>query len=662
MPDKRKNEVRQDVHREMDIGRTRSGLRFGYTTGSCAAAAAKAAAQMLLSGEEVPHVSLQTPKGIRLYLDVEDIVRGISSVSCAVRKFSGDDPDVTDQALIYASVCRADGESPGEHEMTAEYDGLLLRLDGGEGVGRVTRHGMEQEVGQAAINEVPRRMIFDALREVCESFGYRGALKVCISIPEGERLAAQTFNPRLGICGGLSILGTSGIVEPMSEKALTDTIWLEMKMLSDTGHKSCYIVPGNYGAAFMKESLGVDPDLAVKCSNYVGEAIDDARLLEMESVLLIGHVGKFIKLAAGIMNTHSHQADGRMEVFAAHAAAAGADRELVRDILGCINTTEAVERLSAAGLLDEVMDSVVKRIDFYLKSRAGENLQIGAILFSNEAGVLGRTEEAERILEKMMREESAPTVGTFTGVGVGPGDPELLTVKAVRAIRESGCIAVPVSDRAFGDPVYVSSARERERYQQDLDRCTAYGIALDAVPEIKDKPVLLLPMPMVKDRDALCAVHDRDAEAVTELLDRGENVLFLTLGDPTVYSTCMYVHRRLKRAGYPTALIPGVPSFCAAAARLDMPLVENKEELHILPASYGLGENLQLPGTKVLMKSGRKLPEIQSALREGEREVCMVENCGMPSEKVWHGAWEIPEQSGYYSLLIVKDKKRRDET
>lgn len=265
-------------------------------------------------------------------------------------------------------------------------------------------------------------------------------------------------------------------------------------------------------------------------------------------------------------------------------------------------------------------------------------------------------QETERRID-----EDHPAVGTFTGAGVGSGDPELMTIKAVRAVRESGCIAVPVSDRNFERPVYVENVAEQERYRDYLDRCTAYRIALGAVPEMREKPVLLLPMPMIKDREILRKTHDRDAEAVGALLDQGQDVTFLTLGDPTVYSTCMYVHRRLKRAGYPTALIPGVPSFCAAAARLDMPLVENREELHILPASYGIGENLCLPGTKVLMKSGRKMPEIQSILRGQEGEVCMVENCGMESEKVWLRAEDLPEQSGYYSLLIVREKREKKE-
>ena len=214
-----------------EIGRTRSGLRFGYTTGSCAAAAAKAAAQMLFSGEEIRQVRLMTPKGVELYLDVEDISRGPGSVRCGVRKYSGDDPDVTDGLLVFARVEKADpaeGSEKKEADLRFEKDGIII--DGGAGVGRVTRPGLEQRVGQAAINKVPRRMIRDAVNEIREKYGCTDRIRVTISIPEGGETAKKTFNPRLGIEGGLSVLGTSGIVEPMSEKALTDTIWLEMKI------------------------------------------------------------------------------------------------------------------------------------------------------------------------------------------------------------------------------------------------------------------------------------------------------------------------------------------------------------------------------------------------------------------------------------------------
>ena len=383
-----------------EIGRTRSGLQMGYTTGSCAAAAAKAAAEMLLSGEEIRQVRLLTPKGIELYLELEEIMRKKSEVSCAVRKYSGDDPDVTNGILVYATVQKVEKKSKINSENSVDLS-EKINLDGGIGIGRVTKPGLEQKIGQAAINKVPRRMICEAVEEVCGKYQYTENLKVIISVPEGAVVAKKTFNPRLGIEGGISILGTTGIVEPMSEKALTDTIYLEMKMLKENGTDWCYVVPGNYGMDFLRENQQVDTALSVKCSNYVGETIEDAKLLGMKGILLIGHIGKFIKLAAGVMNTHSRQADCRMEVLGVHAAMNGADAAVVREVMDCINTTEAMEILRRENLVEPVMESVMKRIEFFLKNRAGEELEIGVILFSTEDGILGKSENADELLKKI---------------------------------------------------------------------------------------------------------------------------------------------------------------------------------------------------------------------------------------------------------------------
>ena len=250
--------------------------------------------------------------------------------------------------------------------------------------------------------------------------------------------------------------------------------------------------------------------------------------------------------------------------------------------------------------------------------------------------------------------------GTFTGVGVGPGDPELMTLKAVRAIRECSVIAVPVSDNSLEAPVCEKVGTESQ-YKGYLDRCMAFGIARCAVSEVEKKDRIFLPMPMIEEKDKLRNIHDMDAEAVAEILEQGRDVVFLTLGDPTVYSTCMYVHKRLKRKGYPTELVPGIPSFCAAAARMDISLAENRQEVHILPASYQIEKGLELPGTKVLMKAGRKMSDVKQILMEKGLEAEMVENCGMENEKVYLSAEEIPEQAGYYSLLIVKEKSTGGE-
>lgn len=373
------------------VWKNQTKLRTGYTTGSCAAAAAKAATHMLVSGEVVGEVSLVTPAGIRLYLEVEDIVKENNYVSCAIRKDSGDDPDVTNGILVYARVTFAQDDVVKSKVI----------LEAGEGIGRVTQKGLEQSIGDPAINLVPRRMIREAVEEELQKAGIDRGVRVMIWVPDGAEIAKKTFNPKLGIEGGISILGTTGIVEPMSEKALTDTIFVEMKVRRENGMDYCYVVPGNYGSDFLHDTLGYQEDAAVKCSNYVGEVIDDAVRLQMKGILLVGHIGKFIKLAAGIMNTHSRQADGRMEILAAHAAMAGGSRKLIRQLMECITTTAALELLEKEGILKEVMSTVMIKIEEHLKHRAGDGLEIGAVMFSKEMGILGKTSDADRLAQKI---------------------------------------------------------------------------------------------------------------------------------------------------------------------------------------------------------------------------------------------------------------------
>ena len=373
------------------VWKNQTKLRTGYTTGSCAAAAAKAAAHMLVSGEVIGEVSLMTPADICLYLEVEDIVKENNYVSCAIRKDSGDDPDVTNGILVYARVTFAQDDVVKSKVI----------LEAGEGIGRVTQKGLEQSIGDPAINLVPRRMIREAVEEELQKAGIDRGVRVMIWVPDGAEIAKKTFNPKLGIEGGISILGTTGIVEPMSEKALTDTIFVEMKGRRENGMDYCYVVPGNYGSDFLHDTLGYQEDAAVKCSNYVGEVIDDAVRLQMKGILLVGHIGKFIKLAAGIMNTHSRQADGRMEILAAHAAMAGGSRELISQLMECITTTAALELLEKEGILKEVMSTVMIKIEEHLKHRAGDGLEIGAVMFSKEMGILGKTSDADRLTQQI---------------------------------------------------------------------------------------------------------------------------------------------------------------------------------------------------------------------------------------------------------------------
>lgn len=364
-------------------------LRYGYTTGSCAAAAAQAAARMLLTGEKVEEVALETPKGILLHLLIEDIRMNTDEVICAVRKDGGDDPDVTHGILVYARVKKTFGKE--------------VSIDGGIGVGRVTRPGLTQPPGAAAINDTPRKMIRENVEAVCKEYGFDGGMDVMIEIPAGVELAKKTFNPRLGIEGGISVLGTSGIVVPMSEAALVASIKLEMQMLVKAGAEYLVITPGNYGQVFSENQIQVDLTYSMKCSNYVGETLDMARDMGVKGILFIAHIGKFIKTAGGIMNTHSRNADSRAELMAANALRAGAGYETVMKILNSITTEESVDILIKDHMLKKTMQQIEEKVDYYLNKRSGENLQVGAILFSNVYGELGRTRLADELLDEINR-------------------------------------------------------------------------------------------------------------------------------------------------------------------------------------------------------------------------------------------------------------------
>lgn len=377
-------------------------MRYGFTTGSCAAAAAKAAAYMLLSGRQKNTITIETPKGIPYTAEILEITRGEKAVQCAVRKDGGDDPDITSGALIYAEVSLTD------HTRTQATD-TRIHIDGGIGVGRVTKPGLDQPVGNAAINHVPREMIAKEVLEVCDLMDYKGNLQVIISVPEGEAIAKQTFNPRLGIVGGISILGTSGIVEPMSNQALIDTIRVELNQRRAEGFDYIAVAPGNYGLDFMKKAYGYDLDKSVKCSNFIGVTIDMAVECGFTRMLLTGHIGKLIKVAGGIMNTHSKEADCRMELLSAFAIHEGAGADVAAKILDCVATEEAVRLLREAGKQQEVMDYAMERIMFYLNKRAGGRMQIDCIMYDNTFGELAKSKEADRWFTLLERDAEPQT-------------------------------------------------------------------------------------------------------------------------------------------------------------------------------------------------------------------------------------------------------------
>ncbi len=359
-------------------------LRCGYTTGTCASAAARLSAEYLLSGIWPTAVSIETPAGITVIAEPEDAKSCSDYASCAVRKDAGDDIDVTEGMLIYAQV-----------RLLAD---PVIVIKGGEGIGLVSRPGLDQPVGAAAINSVPRKMIKEQLEQAAAFYEYTGGFEVTVSAPDGLERSRKTFNPKLGIIGGLSILGTTGIVRPMSEQALIDTIKTELRIRCAEGKKNILVVPGNIGGAFADASMNIKTEDIVQCSNYIGEAIDNAAALGFSSFLLVGHAGKLIKLAAGIMNTHSRTADGRAEIITAHAAVNGASKELALKLMNSLTTDEALELLSKAGLLRQVMQSITMKIEENLHRRAGDSMRAEAIFFSGSYGILGRTSGADEML------------------------------------------------------------------------------------------------------------------------------------------------------------------------------------------------------------------------------------------------------------------------
>lgn len=428
-------------------------LRCGLTTGTCATACAHAAMLRLLTGQVLSEVAVRLPesgnrdresiaatpvheemskdgerRGTCLNSDgmvqlqqaglEEDSTRSSTQLvtlavyptadgGFATRKDAGDDPDVTNGTEIraYIQVCDVASVPAG---VFASADGRLY-LTGGEGVGRVTKPGLEQVVGQSAINRVPRQMIFDAVQQVLEDFGEEACTTcylITISVPAGAELAQRTFNPMLGIEGGISILGTTGIVEPMSEAAIVATIESSIRQElamedGDIGRRKRRIlaVPGNYGQRYVEQQLGLRGVPVVEVSNYIGEAIDLAVSYGATDFLLVGNVGKLVKLAAGIMNTHSRVADGRWEIFAAHLALCGGTRAQVAAMREATTTEEMLTRLEEMGLRAPVMASIMGKIEAHMAHRIRGQMDFGVIVYSERFGRVGETAGAERLLE-----------------------------------------------------------------------------------------------------------------------------------------------------------------------------------------------------------------------------------------------------------------------
>ncbi|SCX78511.1 cobalt-precorrin-5B (C1)-methyltransferase [Butyrivibrio hungatei] len=389
-------------------------LRSGFTTGSCAAAAAKAALMMLLDSvkaskadaepdldwetaadkrvKDIEYVNIMTPKGIPFYAEIVNVIRDESGkkVTCSVIKDGGDDPDVTTGAYIEVSVRIKD--TPG------------IVIDGGKGVGRVTKPGLDRAIGEAAINSVPRKMIEENLNEVLkERNAENTGLEVIVSVPGGEKIAEKTFNPKLGIVGGISILGTTGIVEPMSEKAIVDTIRTEIRVRKAEGRQVLLAAPGNYGITFLSKKCGIDKDIAVMTSNFVYDSVMIAKEEGFSEMVFAGHIGKLVKVAGGIKNTHSRYGDHRMEILTDITGMFSEGKEfdeLKEKLSECVMTDEAVRIITEAGVSCKVFPKMASLIKENMEKWAEGTLKVEVIVFSNEYTELVSTVKAHEYLER----------------------------------------------------------------------------------------------------------------------------------------------------------------------------------------------------------------------------------------------------------------------
>ncbi|SJZ37049.1 cobalt-precorrin-5B (C(1))-methyltransferase CbiD [Selenihalanaerobacter shriftii] len=345
-------------------------LRRGYTTGTTAAGAAKAATDTLYSGRLVRKVKVDTPAKIVVDLEVIKIKKKENQVSCTILKDGGDDPDITDGLEIIAEVSKIESG---------------VELEGGQGVGKVTKPGLVVEVGEVAINPVPRKMIIQEVKKVLPP---KAGVKIKIKVSRGEEIAKKTFNPRLGIEGGISILGTTGIVEPMSKKAYKESLVVAIDQAIAEGNKELVFIFGNYGKR-MAKSLGVPDNQWVKMSNFVGYMLKRAAEKGIKRIILLGHIGKLVKVAAGIFDTHSKVSDARLETIAAYTASLGGSQQVIERILQANTTEEALQILKEVGLAENVFETLAQRVVTKATEKVDGAIDFGSILFSMDKEVLG---------------------------------------------------------------------------------------------------------------------------------------------------------------------------------------------------------------------------------------------------------------------------------
>lgn len=364
--------------------------RRGYTTGSCAAAAAKASAYMFFTNKKIENINIDTPKGIPLTLKVKNIELKDKYTICSIEKDGGDDIDATHTMDIFAKA-----------ELISREDEDII-VTGGVGIGIVTKKGLSVDVGKSAINPVPMKMI---RREVNKVLGENNkllnkdkSLKITIFAPQGEEIAKKTFNPRLGIVGGISILGTTGIVEPMSEEGWKKSLSIELEMKKAQGMDTIILVPGNHGEEFIRDYMKIDMNNCVRMSNFVGYMLNEAKRLGFKKILMAGHIGKFIKISAGIFNTHSKVCDARNEIMIANLALMGADLDFLKEINKCVTAEGAVEIIDKSNYT-EIYNILCNKCKERAEEYLNEDIQVEVYMFRMDKSLLGKSINADLLME-----------------------------------------------------------------------------------------------------------------------------------------------------------------------------------------------------------------------------------------------------------------------
>ncbi|WP_449024318.1 cobalt-precorrin-5B (C(1))-methyltransferase CbiD [Peptostreptococcus stomatis] len=374
--------------------------RRGYTSGSCACGATKAALIMLLEKRNINEVRIGTPKGVDLDLKIDNISREKGWVQCSVKKDGGDDIDATHGMDIFArlELVQADQVPDFRSDLDSDY----LFITSGQGIGRVTKKGLDIRPGRPAINRVPLKMILKEVQETLDEAGldiydYLGGRKILVTIfaPQGQEIAKRTFNSNLGIEGGISIIGTTGIVEPMSDEGWKKALSAELAIKRAEGREAIILVPGNIGRDIMAKSYGADLDGIVKMSNFIGYMLMETKRLGFKRVIVGGHIGKLIKLSGGITNSHSRVADARREIMVANLALLGAPLELLKEIDACLSTDAMVDIIRKAGysqVFKVLADKAASKAKVYMRLGQEDHMDIEVYLFSMDGSLLAKSQ------------------------------------------------------------------------------------------------------------------------------------------------------------------------------------------------------------------------------------------------------------------------------